>query len=354
MDKAAETAAICGNVMIDVAGLELTAEDAGRLAHPACGGVILFSRNYREPRQLADLVSSIRAAADGYLLVAVDHEGGRVQRFRDGFTRLPPMAWLGRCYERNALDALVKARELGWLMAAECRQADIDFSFAPVLDLGAGVCEVIGDRAFHADPEAVSALAGAWMDGMHEAGMAAVGKHFPGHGCVAEDSHVALPVDHRDVDAITKSDIKPFASLISKGLEAIMPAHVIYAQADEHAAGFSSFWLQRVLREQLNFDGVIFSDDLSMAAAESAGSYAKRALAAIDAGCDMVLICNRPQAADEILSAMHDYHSDESQRRLQRMAAGQNNDLAGQLSGKRGKCAVKLAAEGVAAMELSA
>lgn len=354
MDKAAETAAICGNVMIDVAGLELTAEDAGRLAHPACGGVILFSRNYREPRQLADLVSSIRAAADGYLLVAVDHEGGRVQRFRDGFTRLPPMAWLGRCYERNALDALVKARELGWLMAAECRQADIDFSFAPVLDLGAGVCEVIGDRAFHADPEAVSALAGAWMDGMHEAGMAAVGKHFPGHGCVAEDSHVALPVDHRDVDAIMKSDIKPFASLISKGLEAIMPAHVIYAQADEHAAGFSSFWLQRVLREQLNFDGVIFSDDLSMAAAGSAGDYAARAHAAIAAGCDMVLVCNQPQAADAVLQALRDYPSPRSRRRLQAMAARRGVDLANAALAQRRRNAASVAAAGVQAMEQSA
>lgn len=345
---------ITGNVMLDVAGVELTAADVKRIAHPACGGVILFSRNYANPQQLASLVSNIRASSPSPVLISVDHEGGRVQRFRDGFTRLPPMAWLGHCYDQDAGKALQKARELGWLMAAECRMADIDFSFAPVLDLDLGVCDVIGNRAFHADPDVVSALAGAWVLGMHDAGMAAVGKHFPGHGAVTEDSHLDLPVDRRDIDTIMNNDVRPYVNLFSEGLDAVMPAHVIYRQANDHAAGFSQFWLQQVLRGQLEFDGVIFSDDLSMAAAESAGSYARRALAAIDAGCDMVLICNRPQAADEILSAMHDYHSNESQRRLQRMAAGQNIDLAGQLSGKRGKCAVKLAAEGVAAMELSA
>ncbi len=337
--------------MLDVAGLELTEEDVERLAHPACGGVILFSRNYDNPQQLAALVSSIRAASPTPLLISVDHEGGRVQRFRDGFTCLPPMAWLGQCYDLDAGKALLQARELGWLMAAECRMADIDFSFAPVLDLGLGVCEVIGDRAFHADPDVVSALAAAWMHGMHDAGMAAVGKHFPGHGAVTEDSHLDLPVDRRDIDAIMKNDVRPYISMISEGLEAVMPAHVIYRQADEHSAGFSHFWLQQVLRDQLKFDGVIFSDDLSMAAAESAGSYATRARAAIDAGCDMVLICNQPQAADEILYALHDYHSADSQRRLQRMVAGRSIDLAGQISAKRGKKAVKLAAEGVTAME---
>jgi len=354
MEKTSDTALISGNVMLDVAGVELTAEDAERLAHPACGGVILFSRNYDNPRQLAALVSSIRASSPTPLLIAVDHEGGRVQRFRDGFTRLPPMAWLGQCYDRGAEDALQLARELGWLMAAECRMADIDFSFAPVLDLGLGVCEVIGDRAFHADPDIISALAAAWMHGMHDAGMAAVGKHFPGHGAVTEDSHLDLPIDRRDTDTIIQNDVRPYISMISEGMEAVMPAHVIYQQADEHSAGFSHFWLQQILRDQLKFDGVIFSDDLSMAAAESGGSYAKRAMAAVDAGCDMVLVCNQPQAADEVLHALHDYHSVESQRRLQRMVAKQNSDLAGQLFGKRGKKAVKLAAEGVTAMEQTA
>ncbi len=352
MQQTGKAAVISGNVMLDVAGLELTAEDIERLAHPACGGVILFSRNYDNPQQLDTLVSSIRASSPTPLLISVDHEGGRVQRFRDGFTCLPPMAWLGQCYDRDAEKALQHARELGWLMAAECRMADIDFSFAPVLDLGLGVCEVIGDRAFHADPDVVSALAAAWMHGMHDAGMAAVGKHFPGHGAVTEDSHLDLPVDQRDIDAIMKNDVRPYVSMFSEGLEAVMPAHVIYQQADEHAAGFSHFWLQQVLRDQLKFDGVIFSDDLSMAAAESAGSYATRALAAIDAGCDMVLICNQPQAADEILHAMEGYHSAESQRRLQRMAAAQNIDLAGQLSGQRGNKAVKLADEGVTAIAM--
>lgn len=351
MEKTSDTALISGNVMLDVAGLELTTEDVKRLAHPACGGVILFSRNYNNPQQLAALVSSIRASSPTPLLISVDHEGGRVQRFHNGFTSLPPMAWLGQCYDQDAEKGLQQARELGWLMAAECRMTDIDFSFAPVLDLGLGVCDVIGNRAFHADPEVVFLLAAAWMHGMHDAGMAAVGKHFPGHGAVTEDSHLDLPVDRRDIDAIMKSDVRPYISMFGEGLDAVMPAHVIYQQADEHAAGFSHFWLQQVLRDQLKFDGVIFSDDLSMAAAESAGNYATRALAAIDAGCDMVLICNQPQAAGEILQAMQGYHSIESQRRLQKMVARKNTDLARQLSGKRGIKAVKLADEGVSAIE---
>ena len=338
--------------MLDVAGLELTAEDAKRLAHPACGGAILFSRNYDNPRQLAALVNSMRASSPTSLLISVDHEGGRVQRFHNGFTSLPPMAWLGKCYDHDAGKALQQARELGWLMAAECRMVDIDFSFAPVLDLGLGVCDVIGNRAFHGDPEVVFLLAAAWMHGMHDAGMAAVGKHFPGHGAVTEDSHLDLPVDRRDIATIMKNDVSPYVSMFSEGLEAVMPAHVIYQQADVHAAGFSHFWLQQVLRDQLKFDGVIFSDDLSMAAAASAGSYATRALAAVDAGCDMVLICNQPQAADEILQAMHGYHSDDSQRRLQTMVAKQNSCLAAQLSGKRGSKAVRLADEGVTAIAM--
>lgn len=354
MQKKGGDAEVTGNVMLDVAGLELTAEDVERLAHPACGGVILFSRNYDNPQQLAALVSSMRASSPSPLLISVDHEGGRVQRFREGFTCLPPMAWLGQCYDRDAEKALQQAHELGWLMAAECRMADIDFSFAPVLDLGLGVCEVIGDRAFHADPDVVSLLATAWVHGMHDAGMAAVGKHFPGHGAVTEDSHLDLPIDTREIDSIMKTDVTPYINLFNEGLEAVMPAHVIYQQADAHAAGFSRFWLQHVLRDHLKFDGVIFSDDLSMAAAASAGSYASRALAAIDAGCDMVLICNQPQAADEILLALKDYHSADSQRRLHRMIATAKADLSGQLSGKRGNMAVKLAAGGVTAMQQTA
>ncbi|MEN8214197.1 MAG: beta-N-acetylhexosaminidase [Pseudomonadota bacterium] len=354
MGKTSEAVGISGHVMLDVAGLELTAEDVGRLQHPACGGVILFTRNYADPAQLTALVGSIRAVSPTPLLIAVDHEGGRVQRFREGFTRLPPMAWLGRCYQEDSEEALRRARELGWLMAVECRMADIDFSFAPVLDLDLGVCEVIGDRAFHADPDVIAALAGAWMQGMHDAGMAAVGKHFPGHGAVVEDSHLDLPVDKRDIETILATDVRPYVCLFRDGLEGVMPAHVIYQQADEHAAGFSRFWLQQILREQLGFDGVIFSDDLSMAAAESAGSYARRAQAAMDAGCDMVLICNQPQAADEVLQALHGYQAAASLRRLQTMAARPVHELAGQLSGKRRDNAVALAADGVAAMEQSA
>ena len=220
---------------------------------------------------------------------------------------------------------LTLQRLLGWLMATEMREVDIDFSYAPVLDLGLGVCDVIGDRAFHSDPDTITRLARRFMQGMHDAGMSAVGKHFPGHGSVVEDSHVALPIDQRDLDTILAQDVQPFARLIALGLDAIMPAHVIYTAADDHAAGFSRYWLREVLRDNLGFEGVIFSDDLSMAAAASAGGYRDRALAAIDAGCDMVLVCNDPQATDEVLEAMQDVVSEESLLRLAAMAGSETD-----------------------------
>ena len=312
--------AIHGQVMLDVIGTELTDEDRFRIAHPATGGIILFSRNYENHRQLTNLVADIRQASPDPLLISVDHEGGRVQRFRKEFTVIPPMAWLGHRYDVVPDEALRESELLGWLMATELREVDIDFSFAPVLDLGLGVCDVIGDRAFHAEPDVISRLALAFMQGMHDAGMSAVGTHFPGHGAVVEDSHIALPHDERTLETILEQDVAPYVELIHHGLDAIMPAHVIYSAVDEHAAGFSSFWLQEILRERLDFQGVIFSDDMSMAAAESAGSFAERSLAAIDAGCDMVLVCNDPRAADEVLEAMQGVDNRESLLRLASMA----------------------------------
>lgn len=289
-----------GALMLDIEGTELTATEANRLQQPEVGGLILFSRNYQSPAQLRTLIVSLRAIRPD-LLIAVDQEGGRVQRFRDGFTRLPPMAVLGQRWLSNPSRAIAEAHELGWLLASELREYDIDLSFAPVLDLDFGRSAVIGDRAFASQADAVTQLAGALMSGMHEAGMAATGKHFPGHGYVEVDSHHGLPVDEREFEQIAQQDLQPFAELIKRGLDAVMPAHVQYARVCSQPAGFSSFWLQRQLREALKFDGVIFSDDLAMEGASGLGSYAERAAAALEAGCDMVLVCNQPQRAEEVL-----------------------------------------------------
>lgn len=308
-----------GPVFVDLLGTELTAADRQLLMHPATGGVILFTRNFASPQQLYRLIQAIHELRSPHLLVAVDQEGGRVQRFRDGFTRLPPAACFAqRCGDdlRNARHA---ARELGWLMAAELRAVGVDFSFAPVLDLNLGLSAVIGDRAFAESADSVGQLAGAWMLGAREAGMVSVGKHFPGHGGVTADSHLALPIDERDLTMLTTHDLRPFARLIDNGLEGIMPAHVIYPSCDSQPAGFSRFWLQDVLRGRLRFQGVIFSDDLSMAAAECAGGYAGRARAALQAGCDTVLVCNNPEGALEVLQSLKDYHDPVAQSRMVRL-----------------------------------
>jgi beta-N-acetylhexosaminidase len=286
-----------GPVMLDLAGTTLAAEDRDRLLSPAAGGLILFSRNYQSPAQVAELVAEIRRLRPA-LLVAVDHEGGRVQRFREGFTRLPAAA-------RYALAGDTPLAETaGWLMAAELRALDVDFSFAPVLDVDSGISQIIGDRAFATEPAAVARLALAFMRGMHRAGMAAVGKHFPGHGGVAADSHLELPVDRRELSEIEARDIAPFRALLAEGLDGIMPAHVVYASVDDRPAGFSPFWVRNVLRERLGFTGAVFSDDLSMAGAAYAGGYVERARLALEAGCDMVLVCNAPGAADQVLDAL--------------------------------------------------
>ena len=308
-----------GPVMLDIAGIELTIEDRERLTHPSVGGVILFARNYTSPRQLSLLTDAILALRDPQLLIAVDHEGGRVQRFRDGFTELPPMRTLGQRWDRDAREAANEAERCGRLMATELAVHGVDFSFTPVLDLDYGRSSVIGDRAFHRNPDAVGELAGALCRGLRACGMAAVGKHFPGHGFVSADSHTETPVDDRALALLEKDDLVPFRALIGDRLEGIMPAHVVYSAIDPRPAGFSDVWLRTILRERLGFDGMIFSDDLSMAAADSAGDVVARADAALAAGCDTVLLCNDAPAADLLLSRWQPAPSRDLARRATRM-----------------------------------
>jgi len=291
-----------GPVMLDVVGCELTPADRDRLLHPLTGGVILFSRNFTDCAQLRALTAQIRALRSPALLIAVDHEGGRVQRFREGFTAIPAMRTLGELWDRDVAAAAVEAERLGTILARELRAHAIDFSFTPVLDLDFGSRSVIGDRALHGNPNAVAHLASCLRRGLRAGGCAAVGKHFPGHGFVVADSHVDIPVDERPLSALLADDLIPFAALAREGLEAVMPAHVVYPQVDaQQPAGFSRIWLQDILRGRLGFDGMIFSDDLGMAGAHAAGDIVARADAAITAGCDMVLTCNDPTAADDLL-----------------------------------------------------
>ena len=308
-----------GPVMLDVVGKELTSADIKRLQHPLVGGVILFARNFESPAQLKALTASIHAVRQPPLLIAVDHEGGRVQRFRDGFTKIPPMREFGKIWDVNPKKAKELAEQAGWILAAELRAHGVDFSFTPVLDMDYGESQVIGDRAFHVKAQAIHELAFALMHGLKLGGMSAVGKHFPGHGYVVADSHVAIPVDEREFDEIAQNDMQPFRQMIDDGVNAIMPAHVIYPKVDEKPAGFSARWLQKVLRERLGFNGVIFSDDLSMEGAGVAGDVAARALAALNAGCDMVLLCNQPDKADELLANLKWEISGASLARLARM-----------------------------------
>ncbi len=308
-----------GPLMIDLAGPELSQAEHDMLRHPLVGAVILFSRNYVSPEQIENLVQQIHDVREPRLLVAVDHEGGRVQRFREGFSHLPPIRILGEVYDVNPKRAKRLAENCGWLMASELRAVGVDFSFAPVLDLDYGISAIIGDRAFHSNPEIVAELAHAYMTGMKHAGMAATGKHFPGHGGVEADSHIAIPVDERSYEDIYAEDILPFERMIRFGLAAIMPAHVIYPKVDPNPAGFSPFWMRKVLRERLEFQGVIFSDDLSMEGASVAGGYIERAQAALHAGCDMVLVCNNPQGAAQVLDSLGDYDDPVAYTRLVRM-----------------------------------
>lgn len=297
-----------GPLMIDVAGTVLKEEERERLCHPAVGGVILFSRNFESPVQLSALVSAIRLLREPQLLIAVDQEGGRVQRFREGFTTLPAMRQLGRQHDTDADAARHLAHACGWLMAAELLAVGVDFSFAPCVDLDSGLSAVIGHRALHRDPQVVAGLAVAHVQGMHRAGMAAVAKHFPGHGTVVEDSHHELPIDRRGLAEISE-DMLPYRRLMQHGLEAILAAHVRYPEVDHRMASVSPVWLREKLRAELGFEGAVFTDDLSMGGAAAAGGLAERVGQSLDAGADMALICNDPEGAAQLLDA-HDFRPD--------------------------------------------
>ncbi|WP_147651904.1 beta-N-acetylhexosaminidase [Vulcaniibacterium gelatinicum] len=289
-------------LVIGVAGTELTAQERDWLRHPACGGVILFSRNFASKMQVAELAQAIREAAGRPQLLCVDQEGGRVQRFREGYSALPPLEGFGRLYARDREAALRLAEEHAWLMASEVRATGVDLSFAPVVDLGRGN-RAIGDRAFSDDPRIVADFARAYVRGMHAAGMAATLKHFPGHGSVPEDTHHEDAVDDRPLEAIRAQDLVPFAAGIEAGADAVMMAHVVYPQVAPEPAGYSRRWIGGILRGELGFRGVVFSDDIGMAAAFSAGGVAARIHAHLDAGCDVVLVCH-PQLVEESLAAM--------------------------------------------------
>lgn len=320
-----------GPVMLDVLGKVLTAEDEARLRHPLVGGVILFARNYESPSQLCELTAAIRAVRTPPLLIAVDHEGGRVQRFRTGFTRIPPMRELGKVWDAHPKRAKHLAQQAGFVMAAELRACGVDFSFAPVLDMDYGVSTVIGDRAFHSEPQAIAELAHSLLLGLRQAGMHTVGKHFPGHGYIAADSHLDIPVDERNYTDIEMADLIPFRQMVNFGLTAVMPAHVIYPKVDPRPAGFSPVWLKQVLRGELGFEGCIFSDDLSMEGATVAGGIVQRAEAALNAGADMVLVCNKPESADELLAGLRYEMPATSKARLAHMRGGAHPPSQAQL-----------------------
>jgi beta-N-acetylhexosaminidase len=331
-----------GPVMVDVAGVALEPEEREMLAHPQVGSVILFTRNYQDPAQLSRLVAEVRAIRTPPLLVAVDQEGGRVQRFREGFTRLPPLRAIGRRYAADRAGALLLARELGWLMAAELRAVGIDLSFAPCVDLDYGVSQVIGDRALHGDAGAVAELAVAYMLGMRDAGMAATAKHFPGHGAVAADSHVALPVDRREWPDI-EADFAPYRRLIANGLPSVMVAHVVFPSVDAHPASLSRRWIGEVLRGDLGFQGAVIADDLSMAGAAEFGGIVERAALARAAGCDVLPVCNDRAAAVALLDGLHAAPDPVSRLRLVRLH-GRDADLSELRHQPRWQSAVSAAA----------
>jgi len=305
-----------GPLMLDLEGSAVSSSEFAKLKHPSMGGVILFSRNYESPEQVASLIREIRAIRGADILIAVDQEGGRVQRFLHGFTRLPPACRYAEADVDGDCRAIKVAEISGWVMARELLSVGVDFSFAPVLDVDCGISSVIGDRSFSRDSEVVAQIASAFRKGMRRAGMAAIGKHFPGHGSVAADSHLDLPLDDRALSVILAGDVLPFKRLINEGLEGIMPAHVVYSAVDPKPAGFSEFWIKDVLRKQLGFDGAVFSDDLSMAGAEFAGGFLDRAKLALQAGCDMVLVCNRPEQAEMLLDKLPSATTEATQRRL--------------------------------------
>lgn len=308
-----------GPVMLDIEGLSLSPADRDLLREPAVGGVILFARNYESPQQITDLVAEMRALRSPPLLIAVDHEGGRVQRFRDGFTPIPPMRRIGHEFDRDPDSGLQAARDAGWLVAAELRAVGIDLCFAPCVDLDWGISDIIGDRAFHRKAEVVADLANAFSRGLRSAGMAAVAKHFPGHGAVIADSHLKLPVDRREYGLVL-DDMRPYERLVNNGaIAGVMLAHIVYEQIDAQPAGFSEYWIQRELRTRLGFGGAVFCDDLTMQATRDYGSMAERGRLALAAGCDMIPVCNDRDAAHEAVEALNDYSNPLSLVRLARL-----------------------------------
>jgi beta-N-acetylhexosaminidase len=304
--------------MLDVAGTALTAADRELLAHPLVGSVILFTRNYVDPAQLQALVTDIQSVRSPALLVAVDHEGGRIQRFRTGFSQLPPLRRIGHAFDADPQQGLAMARALGWLMAAELAACGLDFSFAPCVDLDYGLSEIIGDRAFHAQAPAVAQLAIAYVHGMRDAGMAATAKHYPGHGAVVADSHVALPVDRRQLVDM-EQDLLPYRRLIANGLPAVMVAHVLYPAVDSVPASFSRRWIEGLLRTELQFGGLVFADDLTMGGAAGVGDLEQRAQRALAAGCDVLPICNDRAGVERLLHRLKLEIDPASQLRLVRM-----------------------------------
>lgn len=305
---------ITGHLMTDLEGPELTSLEKDLLQHPQVGGVILFDRNYESKKQVSQLTKHIRQIAPE-CMIAVDQEGGRVQRFRHDFTSLPAFEEYGQAYQQDPNKAINWAQQMAFTMAKELQSVGVNLSFSPVLDLDLGMNEIIGSRAFNADPSIVVSLAGAFIKGMHQARMPATGKHFPGHGSVTADSHVTLPVDQRTFEVIYQQDMQPFIQLNSS-LDAIMPAHILYEAVDSQPTCFSSYWLQTILRTQLQYQGVIFSDDLSMEGAAGMANPVDRAITALEAGCDMILVCNNQDASIEVLDGIEDYRNTRSAARL--------------------------------------
>lgn len=311
--------AVLGPVMIDVAGQELSAEDRELICHPLVGGVILFTRNYRDPEQLKKLCDDILSLRKTRPLLAVDHEGGRVQRFRNGFSRLPAMRTLGKLHEESPARALDESRRLGQLIGSELGWFGFDLPFAPVLDRDYEVSQIIGDRAFAHDTEVLTTLSRAFWQGLNAAGLSATGKHFPGHGAVTADSHTELPVDRRAL-AVLEADMAPFKQLMAEGLESIMMAHVRYTAVDQLPASLSTKWIKQLLRRDWKYNGAIFCDDLSMGGAAVVGTLGERAIAALEAGCDMIPVCNNREGSLQVLEALKDFKPSRlSSARLKRL-----------------------------------
>lgn len=309
--------------MLDVAALSLSDDDRQRLMHPLVGGVILFARNFSDRDQVTSLISEIKQLRNPSLLIAVDQEGGRVQRFKEGFTQLPPAAQFGEAWDNDKQTAPMKAYESARTMASELIETGVDFSFAPVFDVNSKTNDVIGDRSFHRDPKVASELLGAYIDGMHSVGMISVAKHFPGHGGVGGDSHHCLPVDARELKELDEHDLQPYRELIDE-VDAVMTAHILFDKCDSQIPTFSRYWIKDVLRDQLGFEGIVFSDDLTMQGAiDSMDNYSvvKQAEQALAAGCDMLLVCNRPDIADELLAGLEYKLSEKLSGRLQRLGA---------------------------------